>query len=272
MSNSKLAVEKIKGLMKEFGFLSEEKEYQSFGILDENKTIVQVSKLEVGNTIMKINEEFKQVALEDGTFKLKENFEVSVKSGVITSVRELFIDATLIDGTKISVEGDSLAQGAKVVVKTAEGEIPAPDGVHELADGTKVRTVGGVIEQIDEVAEAMNPKEGDTADNKELMADTQVVEDEIKEDEEVGEENAEDVAKNEEIELYEMLKNMLKKMEEKMGNIESKVSSMQSEFNAFKKEPAGKPIKSGKTDFSAIEEKMNSEEAKIKAIMALKNK
>ena len=270
MSNSKLAVDKIKSLMKEFGFLSEEKEYQSFGILDENKTIVQVSKLEVGNKIMKINEEFNQVPLEDGTFKLKENFEVSVENGKITSVRELFIDAKLIDGTEIKVEGESLVQGAKVLVKTAEGEIPAPDGTHELEDGTKVRTVGGVIEQIDEVAEPMNPSEGDTANNQE-MEDTQVVEDEIKDDEEVDEENAEDTAKNEEIELYEMLRKMLRKMEEKMGNIESKVSSMQNEFNAFKKEPAGKPIKSGKTDFS-MEERLNSEEAKIKAIMALKNK
>lgn len=271
MSNSKLAVEKIKGLMKEFGFLSEEKEYQSFGILDENKTIIQTSKLEVGNTIMKINEEFNQVPLEDGTFKLKENFEVSVENGVITSVKELFIDAKLVDGTEIKVEGDSLVQGAKVVVKTAEGDIPAPDGTHELADGTKVRTVNGIIEQIDEVAEPMNPSEGDTANNQE-MEDAQVVADEIKDQEEVGVENEEDVAKNIEVELYDMLKQMLKKMEEKMGNIESKVSSMQSEFNAFKKEPAGKPIKSGKTDFSAMEERLNSEEAKIKAIMALKNK
>ena len=271
MSNSKLAVEKIKGLMKEFGFLSEEKEYQSFGILDENKTIIQVSKLEVGNTIMKINEEFNQVPLEDGSFKLKENFEISVENGKITSVRELFIDAKLIDGTEIKVEGDSLVQGAKVLVKTAEGEIPAPDGTHELSDGTKVRTVGGVIEQIDEVAEPMNPSEGDTANNQE-MADAQVVADEIKNDEEVGVENEDDIAKNIEVELYDMLKQMLKKMEEKMGNIESKVKSMESDFNAFKKEPAGKPIKSGKTDFSAMEQRLNSEEAKIKAIMALKNK
>jgi hypothetical protein len=271
MSNSKIAVEKIKGLMKEFGFLSEEKEYQSFGILDENKTIIQVSKLEVGNKIMKINEEFNQVTLEDGSFKLKENFEISVENGVITSVRELFIDAKLVDGTEIKVEGDSLVQGAKVMVKTAEGEIPAPDGTHELSDGTKVRTVGGVIEQIDEVAEAMNPKEGDTANNQE-MEDEQVIADEEKDEEEVDEENEEDTAKNIEVELYEMLRKMLKRMEEKMGNIESKVKSMESEFNAFKKEPAAKPIKSGKTDFSAIEERMNSEELKIKAIMALKNK
>lgn len=271
MSNSKLAVEKIKGLMKEFGFLSEEKEYQSFGILDENKTIVQVSKLEVGNTIMKINEEFNQVPLEDGTFKLKENFEVSVENGKITSVRELFIDAKLIDGTEISVSGDSLVQGAKVVVKTAEGEIPAPDGTHELSDGTKVRTVGGVIEQIDEVAEAMNPKEGDTANNQE-MEDEQVIADEEKDEEEVDEENEEDTAKNIEIELYDMLKQMLKKMEEKMGSIESKVKSMESDFNAFKKEPAGKPIKSGKTDFSAMEDTSGSDNARVKAIMALKNK
>ena len=269
MSKSKLAVDKIKSLMVEFGFMSEEKELMSFSIEDDNNTILQVEKLEVGQSILKINEDFAQVALENGSFKLKENFEIEVSGGKITKVKELFMDAKLVDGTEIKVEGDSLVQGAKVFVKTSEGEIVAPDGTHELSDGTKVRTVNGVIEGIDEVAEPMNPSEGDTANNKELMADSSVVEDEIKTDEEVGAENEEDTAKNIEVELYDMLKNMLKKMEEKMGKIESKVSSMESEFNAFKKEPAGKPIKTGKTEFSSIGN-IDSNDARVAAIMGMK--
>lgn len=259
MSNSKIAVDKIKSLMKEFGFLSEEKEYQSFGILDENKTIVQVSKLEVGNTIMKINEEFNQVTLEDGTFKLKENFEVSVENGVITSVKELFIDAKLIDGTEIKVEGDSLAAGAKVVVKTAEGEIPAPDGTHELSSGEKVTTVGGVIESIEEVAQPMNPAEGDTANNQQ-MEDVQVPVDVPSEIAPVAQDVVQAI-----VEALVPMMNEVKVMVDEM-------KKMKGEFEAFKKEPAAKPIKSGKTDFSVMEDRLNSEELKIKAIMALKNK
>ncbi|PZP56939.1 MAG: hypothetical protein DI586_01980 [Micavibrio aeruginosavorus] len=49
-------------------------------------------------------------------------------------------EAVLKDGTKISIEGDH------VFVVSADGtKTPAPDAQHELADGTKVTTHGGVI-------------------------------------------------------------------------------------------------------------------------------
>lgn len=49
-------------------------------------------------------------------------------------------EMTLKDGTKVSVEGDS------VFVVGADGaKTPAPDGEHELADGTKLKTMGGKV-------------------------------------------------------------------------------------------------------------------------------
>ena len=42
------------------------------------------------------------------------------------SVKENFVDAKLVDGTQIKVEGETLANGAKVVVVTEQGEVPAP--------------------------------------------------------------------------------------------------------------------------------------------------
>ncbi len=49
-------------------------------------------------------------------------------------------EATLKDGTKVSIEGEN------VFVVGADGaKTPAPDGEHELADGTKVKTMGGKI-------------------------------------------------------------------------------------------------------------------------------
>lgn len=66
-----------------------------------------------------------------------------------TTVKRIFAEATLADGTtKIYYEGD-LAVGTKIYLLDAEGnEIPAPEGSHTLEDGTNVvlGTEGEVLE------------------------------------------------------------------------------------------------------------------------------
>lgn len=49
-------------------------------------------------------------------------------------------ETTLKDGTKIAIEGDMVS-----VVGADGTKTPAPDGEHELADGTKVKTMGGKV-------------------------------------------------------------------------------------------------------------------------------
>jgi hypothetical protein len=75
MSNSKSAIKEIKSLMVQFGFLkNDEVELLSFKLEDD--TILNTEKLEVGSKIYKINEQFEQVNLEDGSYKLIENFDI----------------------------------------------------------------------------------------------------------------------------------------------------------------------------------------------------
>src|SRR5574343_685551 len=62
---------------------------------------------------------------------------------------QVFTEATLADGTMIKYEGE-LAEGTAIIVVTAEGEIPAPDGSHELEDGTVITTEGGIVVAITE--------------------------------------------------------------------------------------------------------------------------
>jgi preprotein translocase subunit YajC len=65
-----------------------------------------------------------------------------------------FVEATLVDGTVVSVE-PALEVGAVVSVIGDGGEmLPAPDASHELQDGTLVVTEGGIIVEIVAVAEA----------------------------------------------------------------------------------------------------------------------
>lgn len=236
MSNSKIAVEQIKTLMKQFGFLSEEVELLSFKLADN--TILQTEKLEVGQKIVKINEKFEREPLADGTYRI-ENFNVEVKESSIVVVNEVFVDAKLVDGTQIKVEGDSVVEGAKVMVVTEEGEVPAPDGVHELEGGMKVETKEGVIVKLEEKVEEA-PKVEIEVEGGEMK------------------------------ELYSLLEDMMKKVSDKMKKMEDKVTAMESAFNAFKSEPAGKPIADGKIEFNNEE---SNPDAKIQAILSLrKNK
>lgn len=244
MSNSKTAVAEIKKLMKQFGFMSDEPTLKSFKL--EDNTILQAAELKAGEKIVKISEEFEQVALEDGKFRLVENFEIEVENGEIKTVKEIFVSAKLVDGTEIKVEGESLVEGAKVVVVTPDAEVPAPDGVHELEDGTKVETKDGIIASIEELVDDSEnepaPEGGEKVDVPAVM----------------------------EQDMLDMLKDFIKKMSEKMSSLETKMSDVESQFASFKKEPAAKPIANGKTDFN---KQVNNEDIddKIAMIMSLRN-
>lgn len=68
-----------------------------------------------------------------------------------------FATVTLVDGTEVTVL-PALEVGATAKVMGNEGEIDAPDGDHELQDGTIIVVAGGVITEVKEVAEAAAAK------------------------------------------------------------------------------------------------------------------
>jgi len=241
MSNPKNAIQEIKKLMVQFGFMTEEQTPLSFKLSDN--TILQTLKLEAGNSIFKINDAFEQVSLEDGSYRLVENFEIQVKDGKIETVKEIFLDAKLADGTVVKVEGDSLVEGKKVVVVTEEAEIPAPDGVHELEDGTKVETKDGLIVKVEEKV-----MEGPEMEKPEVEIEVPSL--------------------ALEKEMVDMVKDFVSKMGEKISKMEQDYKSLQNEFNSFKKEPAGKKVADGKTEtFNKVDDVIDD---KLKAIMSLR--
>jgi hypothetical protein len=239
--NSKTAIAEIKKLMKQFGFLAEETTLMSFKL--EDNTILQAEKLEAGQSITKINDAFEQVALEDGAYRLVENFNIEVKDGKIESVKEIFVDAKLVDGTVVKVEGDSVVEGAAVKVVTEQGELPAPDGVHELEDGSKIETKDGLIVMV-KAAEEEKPLED-------------------------ANEEAPEGGEKVDVEMMDLLKEFIKRMSDKMAAMEAQLSSVQNDFNSFKKEPAGKKISDGKTEFNK-QENSDDMDAKINAIMSMR--
>ena len=71
---------------------------------------------------------------------------------VVATEETNFAEATLVDGTIVKWEGD-LLEGTALVVVLPEGEVAAPDGVHELADGTIIETAGGLVVTITPMAD-----------------------------------------------------------------------------------------------------------------------
>jgi len=98
-------------------------------------------------------------------YKFKKMNKINLES-VINTLKSVFADvetevateevtfgeATLVDGTIVKWEGE-LIEGTALVVVMPEGEVAAPDGIHELADGTIIETAGGLVVNIQAMAD-----------------------------------------------------------------------------------------------------------------------
>lgn len=268
MSNSKNAISEIKKLMVQFGFMSSEPTLLDFKLEDD--TILQAEALEVGKSVYKINELFEKVTLENGKYSIS-NFDVEVADGKISVVKEIFADGKLKDGTDVKATGRGFEVGGKLFVIKDGISTPAPDGTHELIDGTQVSVKDGDIVAVETAAQQNSPEEkGETPamEDKESPAEqgeeakSPVDEKTTKEDGKMNPQHMD--------EMYNMMKEFVTKAHQKMSEMEGMYSSLKNEFEAFKKEPASKPIAYSKTDFNKDNE--DALEARLAALKNLRNK
>jgi hypothetical protein len=131
-------------------------------------------------------------------------------------------EATLVDGTVVKVEGE-LEEGKSLVVVTEEGDVPAPEGVHETSDG-KLITVdaSGVIISIED-----KPEE-------------EAVEQEMEAEEAAPEEAAPAAAFGEE--LLAEIAGLISPLSERLNAIEAKFSALDTDFHQFRDQPAAERI------------------------------
>jgi hypothetical protein len=81
------------------------------------------------------------------------NEEVSLETETETAEEVKLAEATLVDGTVVKTEGE-FEVGKQLFVVTEEGDIPAPEGLHETTEGIIVGVDSqGIIVSIEEPAE-----------------------------------------------------------------------------------------------------------------------
>jgi hypothetical protein len=136
----------------------------------------------------------------------------------------------LVDGTEIKLDGD-LAEGVSVMVVTEDSEIAAPDGTHELEDGAKIVTEGGIIMSV----ELPEVEEMEDAIDEEAEGIEQVeMEDEVIEVEVPGVLPAEVAAP-----AVEAIVEAIVPLLEKVKSLEEELTKVKASFESFKKEAAG---------------------------------
>jgi len=159
--------------------------------------------------------------------------KIRVLLGVEEPVAEkvAMANATLIDGTEVSVEGD-FEVGKTLSVVTEEGSIPAPSGVHQTTDNLLVTVdEAGIITQVEEIA----PEAQEEVEEEVAMSEDGKKEEEMEEEEEVKVEMEDEMI----VKIVEGLAPYFEEIKE----LKEKVVEMEGKFQKFSKEPAAKPIK-----------------------------
>ncbi len=164
----------------------------------------------------------------------------------------------LADGTEIKLDGD-LAEGVAVMVVTEDSEIAAPDGTHELEDGAKIVTEGGIIKSVEMPAEEAEMEE-EVIDEAAGDVEEVEMEEEVIEVEVPGVLPAEVAAP-----AIEAIVEAIVPILEKVKSLEEELTKVKASFESFKKEAAGSPVNKNKKDF-----KSHDKDELVNKILALK--
>ena len=196
---------------------------------------------------------------------VKSHFNLVEKTEVTTE--ETFGELKDVNGAfTIKFPGDSLQVGDKVTVVTAEGqEMDAPDGTHELEDGTKIRTVGSVVEEI-------YGADGEKELSAEEMADVEDVVEEVVD-------AIEEAAPEAEVSVAEIVSEIADALKEEMAAMKTKMELLEDKVASLMDGPAAEPTiltpteTMSKAKFSMFNVETAANADRIKAAMAtLKNK
>lgn len=210
-------------------------------------TEFKVEKMEVGMPIYVITPEG-ELPVPEGEYEMEAGMKVKVKEGMISEIKDAdtsteenveMAEATLVDGTKVEVEGD-FEVGKPLFVITEAGErVPAPEGEHTTESGIVVVVdAEGIITGITRPDEA---PEGSLEAAKEISME----------------------------ELVDEFASVVKKLMAEIDGMKKSQEEMNQKFSKFAAEPAGEKVFDRK---GYLAERENHKFSKLEAISKIKGK
>jgi Asp-tRNA(Asn)/Glu-tRNA(Gln) amidotransferase C subunit len=213
----------------------------------------------------------------------KLSFQIRAKlkeHGVDASVLK-FGEGKLKTGELLVWEGDALAQGVAIMIETPEGLLPAPDGVHELEDGSMVEVSGGIVtavkpaemEEPETEAPAVTAPVAEQSAPSTSPAAKAVIESTIKETR-FSKEEAEELfmAKTDK----EALEAKFTEQSESINTLSKKVNELTSQLTAvfeivqkISEQPAEQPAEKPKHPLAFARAKQDEDTARVHALLKL---
>ncbi len=165
--------------------------------------------------------------LSEETVETKSNSEEVVSEKSFGEINTADGELTLV------YDGEEIAVGLPIFVKTDDGNVPAPDGEHALEGGVIIETEGGSITEI---------KEAELEEEEEIAAEEH--EDEV-EAEEHEEKMSEEVNETEELikAISEMVNGEFKSLRKEIEDIKTKFETVNGKVEKFSLQPAAERTK-----------------------------
>jgi len=181
----------------------------------------------------------KHFNLEDASTTTEEVVEEKLSEETVANSEEVvseksFGEINTADGELTLVyDGEEIAVGLPIFVKTDDGNVPAPDGEHALEGGVIIETEGGSIIEI---------KEAELEEDEEIAAEEH--EDEV-EAEEHEEKLSEEVNETEELikAISEMVNGEFKSLRKEIEDIKTKFETVNGKVEKFSLQPAAERTK-----------------------------
>jgi len=172
---------------------------------------------------MTAHEALKNIKLMLGLDQVETNPSTEVK----------FAEATLLDGTVVTCEGE-LEVGKALFVVTPDGNVPAPEGIHETTDGYLISVdAAGIITNIEE----------------------KVME------EETSKEFSDD--------MVNQIAGLIKPALDQINELKNEIKNLKGEFHSFKDEPAAEKITNNLDEYRGMTDEIF--DAKLSKIYEIRN-
>ena len=182
------------------------------------------------------------------------------------------VDAVLKDGvTKVSAE--TLEPGAKIYVVSESGEkAPAPEGIHELEDGTEVYVdAQGTITQVELPEEEVGETKEEMAG--EVPAGEKSAEAPTKSEAEVTKEEEDSTEESDKInEAMEKIMMAVEEVAKEIGSVKEEMASMKAKFEKMSKTPGSSKISTFNYDAPTFEDPIEAKLEGLKTLRAEFNK
>jgi len=200
---------------------------------------------------MTIHEGIEKIRLMLASENEEVQVETSEESAPVTQLS--FETYDLKDGSKIDLSGLEIGAEAMLVDESGNAS-PAPDGEHELVDGTMVTTVGGKVEGIETPQAEMEPIE------------------EVVEEIPMGDDKEDKFNKIDG--TIENLKSENEALKAKIASIEGKFSQAINDLSdvvlGLASTPSASPIQAPKNSFSQVEKREDKIERFLNKVKNLK--